>query len=265
MLRIETKKINELHPAAYNPRKDLQPGDEEYEKIRRSIDEFGLVDPIVWNESTGNIVGGHQRYKVLVDMGYTEVDVSVVSLDMDREKALNVALNKISGEFDRDKLTLLLDELNNSMIDVELTGFGMDELADLLSVYNDVDEIEEESHYTDKIRAPEYEPKELEAPPIKRLFNDEKANYLIYDIERSNIAKEMKEFLKLAAMRHVVFDYSQIAEYYAHADAATQELMEQSALVIIDYNKAIAYGFTELASLTLENEMNQGALDDEEA
>lgn len=125
--------IDELNPATYNPRTDLQPSDPEYEKLRRSIEEFGYVEPIVWNRSTGNIVGGHQRFKIMKDRGDKEFDVSVVDLDDLREKALNIALNKISGNWDDEKLALLLTELRDSSIDLELTGFDTEELNDLIS------------------------------------------------------------------------------------------------------------------------------------
>lgn len=267
-MRIETKKLTEIKPADYNPRMDLKPGDVEYEKIRKSISEFGLVDPIIWNESTGNIVGGHQRYKVLKDLGYKEVQVSVVTLSGDREKALNIALNKISGEFDREKLVQLLDSLNESDIDIELTGFGYDELGDILSSGEYGDQVHEESHYTDKIKAPEYEPKEVESPEIDTLYNDDRAEYIKYDIDQANIPDDVKDFLRLAAMRHVVFNYSRIAEFYAHADAEVQDLMEQSALVIIDYNKAIKHGFVELTAIAFaegeEAEESEGVESDEQ-
>jgi ParB-like chromosome segregation protein Spo0J len=75
-----------LNPAAYNPRIDLQPGDPDYEKLLASIEEFGYVDPIIWNERTGNVVGGHQRLKILIHLGYTEIDCVVVNMDEIREK-----------------------------------------------------------------------------------------------------------------------------------------------------------------------------------
>ena len=89
--------IGKIKAAAYNPRRDLGPADAAYQAIARSIDDFGLVDPLVWNERSGNLVGGHQRLKVLRDRGATHVDVSVVDLSPAREKALNLALNKTSG------------------------------------------------------------------------------------------------------------------------------------------------------------------------
>jgi len=117
--------------AKYNPRKDLKPGDVEYEKLRRSIEEFGYVEPVIWNGRTGNIVGGHQRYKVLTSLGYTDIECVVLDIDEQREKALNVALNKISGEFDIPLLTDLLRDLNEDGFDVSLTGFDATEMEDL--------------------------------------------------------------------------------------------------------------------------------------
>ena len=94
---MEIKKIEmgKLRPAKYNPRVELKPGDAEYEKLKRSIVEFGFVEPVIWNKRTGNVVGGHQRLSVLRDLGETMVDCVVVDLDELKEKALNVALNKV--------------------------------------------------------------------------------------------------------------------------------------------------------------------------
>lgn len=130
-MQIEKKKVIDLVPADYNPRKDLKPGDKEYEKLKRSIDEFGYVDPLIWNKRTSRLVGGHQRLKVLKDMGIDEVDVVVVDMDEEKEKALNVALNKISGDWDKDKLMLLITDLQGEDFDVSLTGFDPEELDDL--------------------------------------------------------------------------------------------------------------------------------------
>jgi len=125
--------IEKLNPAKYNPRKDLQPDDPEYQKLLKSITEYSLVEPLVWNEKTGNLVGGHQRLKVLKDLGYTEVEVSVVNLPSVKEKALNIALNKISGEWDFPKLKDLLQELDTGEFDIEITGFNEQELEDLMT------------------------------------------------------------------------------------------------------------------------------------
>lgn len=132
-MQVEKVSISKLNPAKYNPRKDLKPGNTEYEKLKRSMAEFGYVEPIIWNKRTGNIVGGHQRYKILKDMKYKEAECVIVDLDDNREKALNVALNKISGEFDIPLLTDLLKDLSANDFDVSLTGFDEDEISDLFS------------------------------------------------------------------------------------------------------------------------------------
>lgn len=128
---FEKKNAADLLPADYNPRKDLKPGDAEYEKLKRSIEQFGYVEPVIWNKTTGRVVGGHQRLKVLMDMGMTEVDCVVVEMDEGKEKALNIALNKISGDWDKDKLALLIADLQGADFDVSLTGFEPAEIDDL--------------------------------------------------------------------------------------------------------------------------------------
>lgn len=130
-LRTERRKLADLIAAEYNPRKALTPEDAEYQKIKRSIEEFGYVDPIIINED-GTIIGGHQRTTVLMDLGYEEVDVVVVSLDKNREKALNIALNKITGEWDELKLKDLLLDLDLGDYDISLTGFEQADLTELV-------------------------------------------------------------------------------------------------------------------------------------
>lgn len=131
-MKTRKMKIKELNPAPYNPRIDLEPGDPDYEKLKQSIEKFGHVQPIVWNERTGNVVGGHQSLKVLVDLGYAEADCVVVDLDDSEEKTLNIALNKISGRWDIDKLSELMDELAGAGM-AELTGYSEDEIERLTS------------------------------------------------------------------------------------------------------------------------------------
>ena len=138
---IQTIDINKLIPATYNPRKDLKPTDEEYQKIKRSIEEFGFVSPLVVNKDM-TVIGGHQRLKVLIEMGYKEVECIVVNLDKTKEKALNVALNKISGEWDTEKLEILLQELLQEDFDVSLTGFNSEEIDNLLNDYTEAEEDE---------------------------------------------------------------------------------------------------------------------------
>ena len=132
-MEIVKMKLSELNPAEYNPRKALKPGDPAYEKLKASILSFGNVEPIVWNRSTGNVIGGHQRLRVLLDLGVTESEVSVVELSEVDERRLNIALNKITGEWDDEKLTSLLAELTAGGADVYPTGFDEQELSSMFA------------------------------------------------------------------------------------------------------------------------------------
>ena len=146
-MRIERKAISDLVAAPYNPRKDIKPGDAEYEKLKRSLEEFGYVEPVIWNERTGYVVGGHQRLKVLRQLGETEIDCVIVDLSEAQEKALNIALNKINNNWDNEKLNALLEDLQSTDIDITLTGFNLGEIDNLLS--NDEDE-DEDGYYGDE-------------------------------------------------------------------------------------------------------------------
>lgn len=134
-MNIQIIDINKLIPATYNPRKDLKPDDAEYIKIKNSIVKFGFVSPLVINKDM-TVIGGHQRLKVLKDLGITEVECIVVDLDKTNEKALNIALNKIQGDWDEDKLEALLQELKLEEFDMNLTGFDFDEVDEILNDIN---------------------------------------------------------------------------------------------------------------------------------
>lgn len=131
-LEVRVLPIGELRPARYNPRKVLKPTDAAYRRLRASLEEFGLVEPLVWNEPTGRVVGGHARLRILKELGYTEVPVSVVRLDAAREKALNVVLNnhEAQGRYDPAKLEALLTQLEG-LPEFELTGFDSRTLTNL--------------------------------------------------------------------------------------------------------------------------------------
>lgn len=136
-MEFEVKRIADMNRAAYNPSVDLQPEDEEYQAIERSLKRHGLVQPIVWNRRTNTVVSGHQRLTVLEAQGETEVTVSVVDLDDIQEKELNVALNKITGEWDDDKLSVILNELGEEATDTGFTLQEIDVLRDELKSYFD--------------------------------------------------------------------------------------------------------------------------------
>jgi len=131
-LKMVTLKASEINPAPYNPRKDLEAGDIEYERIARSIDTFGYVEPLVWNRRSGNLVGGHQRFKILLERGATHVQVSEVDLSMEDEQALNIGLNKLSGEWDQTKLIEVLMGLHEQNYDISLSGFDESEIRKML-------------------------------------------------------------------------------------------------------------------------------------
>lgn len=140
-MKIQKIDINKLIPATYNPRKDLKPNDEEYIKIKNSIINFGYVEPIIINKDF-TVIGGHQRLKVLKELNYEKIECIVVDLDKTQEKALNIALNKISGEWNTEKLENLLQELLQENFDVNLTGFDSEEIDNILNEYLDTEEDE---------------------------------------------------------------------------------------------------------------------------
>jgi DNA modification methylase len=134
MLKIERIPISRIDPAPYNPRVDLKPTDPAYKAIVASLDQFGCVQPLVWNRRTGHLVGGHQRLKVLQARGDKHVDVSVVDLPLAQEKALNLALNKVGGRWDTNLLTeLLADLVQTPELDLGATGFELPEIEELLA------------------------------------------------------------------------------------------------------------------------------------
>lgn len=145
--------VTELKPAAYNPRKKLKPGDKEYEKIKNSIKEFGFADPLVVN-SDMTIIGGHQRLTVAMDLGYTEVPCAVVNIDKTREKALNIALNKITGAWDEDLLADLLKDLEASDFNTALTGFEPPEMEALFNKVCDKEVTEDSFDVDEELKKP---------------------------------------------------------------------------------------------------------------
>ena len=126
-IKIERIPFKQMNLAPYNPHVSLEPGDPMYDALKQSIETFGCVEPIVWNKRTGNIVGGHQRFKVAKDLGYTEDNVVIVDLEDTQEKSLNLALNKVSGQWDNDKLAGVLEEMQKASIDA--IGFSEGEIS----------------------------------------------------------------------------------------------------------------------------------------
>ena len=138
-MEIRTIPTSQIKAAEYNPRKDLQPGDPEYKAIKRSLDDYGLIEPLIWNQRTGNLVGGHQRFKILTSEGATELPVSIVDLSPAEEKALNLALNRVQGAWDDDKLAGLLEELIASGQDPASTGFSEKDIERILGQFEAIE------------------------------------------------------------------------------------------------------------------------------
>lgn len=194
-MNIQIIDINKLIPATYNPRKDLKPDDAEYIKIKNSIVKFGFVSPLVINKDM-TVIGGHQRLKVLKDLGITEVECIVVDLDKTNEKALNIALNKIQGDWDEDKLEALLQELKLKEFDMNLTGFDFDEVDEILNDINGTkeDNFDVDSAY-EEIEEPITKPGDIwilgnhrlmcgdstHKDDIMRLMNNQDADMLLTD------------------------------------------------------------------------------------
>ena len=137
-MKIQEIEFSRLIPADYNPRVALTPDMPEFERLKNSIETFGNVEPIVWNERTGHIVGGHQRLAVLQHLGYTSAEVSVVDLDEKEEKLLNVALNKIKGQWDYSRLEEIFQEYE--LEEAKVTGFTGQEIALILAKNDDVED-----------------------------------------------------------------------------------------------------------------------------
>lgn len=151
-------KVKDIHPAAYNPRVTLKPGDDEWEALNSSLDRFGLVEPLVINKTTGLLVSGHQRLNVLKSQGVDEAEVVLIEVDPEQEKLLNIALNKIDSEWDYEKLKDLFDDIDED--DIKFTGFTEDELNSLFDTdfsTNDEDETEEENNSEPEKEKPDQE------------------------------------------------------------------------------------------------------------
>lgn len=147
--------VSKLKPATYNPRKKLKTGDKEYEKIKNSIEEFGFADPLVVNADM-TIIGGHQRLTVAMALGYTEIPCAVVDIDKVREKALNIALNKITGAWDESLLAELLQDIQDSDFDLGKTGFDPPEIEQLFNQVHDKDIKEDDFDIEEELNQPTF-------------------------------------------------------------------------------------------------------------
>jgi hypothetical protein len=219
--------------------------------IQESIEGNGFFGAITANKRTGHILAGNHRYKVAKEQHAATIPVIWVDVDEQQELRILLADNRTArlGHDDENALAALLSELSLSDDGLKGTGFDGDDLDEIIGrMAGGVGEaggVEEPDggNYSRKIEAPTYVPTQNEPPAIGSLSKVEKYEALLEKIGKTDIPGDVRQFLKIAATRHIVFDYAQIAEFYAHASADVQELFEDSALVIIDFNKAIEQGF----------------------
>jgi len=233
--------LEKLIAYAGNPRKN----DHAVATVASAIKRFGFRVPVL-AKSDGSLIDGHLRVKAAKHLGMEEVP-AVLCDDLSEAdiKALRISINRMAelAEWDAELLSTELEGLAAEGYTLDDVGFDADALEQL-GVSEDIFE-DKDNPYTAKVEAPIYKPTG-QKPTEADLCNQEKFKALLSDIKNSNLPKDQKTFLELAAARHIVFDYQQIAEYYAHATPELQKLMEDSALIIIDFNKAIEAGFVKL-------------------
>ena len=232
-MNIVELSIHDLVPYENNPRNNI----EAVEYVANSIEKFGFKVPIVV-DTNNVIVAGHTRYMASKKLGLETVPCIVADdLTEEQVKAFRLADNKVSeiATWDDELLAIELSDI----VDIDMSDFGFVDLSDVVTESDDT--------YTTDINIPQYEPTG-ENTKLDACLDDSKTQSLLMEIEASNLTAEEKDFLRKAAQRHNVFNYKNIANYYANASEEMQELMERSALVIIDYEDAIRNGYVQLSS-----------------
>lgn len=247
-LQVEDFRLQDLRP---HPRNYSVHPEEQLEHLMQRVREYGIYRNVVIAQDN-TILAGHGLIQALKKMGRETVPGVRIPMDSEDPAALRLLTgdNEVSqlSEKDNQLLSGLLTEIKSFDLNGLLgTGFNETSLA-LLSV-DPIDEPEEEEEdpYTQKIETPLYEP-DQEKPDLTDLVDTSKTDLLTDKIQRADIPSELKVFLGAAAQRHTVFDYRNIANYYAHSDEKVQALMEESALIIIDFKQAIENGFVQLVS-----------------
>lgn len=237
-----------------NPRVNEQAVD----KVASSIRDYGFLVPIVLDKHNV-ILAGHTRYKASKKLGLKEVPCIIAeSLSDIKGKQFRIVDNRV-GEFAQWDVERLKEEL------AEIGDDGFEDEYEIQSLITEAMEEEPQSDdvYTHKIVTPVYEPNPVSEVKESWLVDKTQYNKLNAEIDSADISEDAREFLKLASCRHLRFDYSAIADYYAKADAKVQDLMERSGLVIIDYDKAIEYGYSRLQDI-IEDELNKELEEDDE-
>ena len=231
----------DIHKLVPNPKNNNHHPKEQIDRLAKIIDYQGQRSPIVVSNRSGFIVKGHGRLEAIRKLGWEKVAVDYQDYENEaQEYADMTADNQIAmwAEFDNNMLMSEIPELG----DIDLDMLGLKDLDNLI-LSDDIKQ--EDNTYQMKIDTPVYEITG-EKPNISELSNSEKAEKIIKEIECANIPNDVKQFLKITATRLYEFNYSKIAEFYAHQNKEVQDLMEKLALVIIDYDKAVENGFVEM-------------------
>ena len=234
--------VEEIIPNPRNP--NLHPK-KQLDLLAKIIKAQGWRAPITVSNRSGFIVRGHARLEAAKLLGLTECPVDFQDYENEAvEWADCIADNRIAelAEPDLPLLKDILLELDSHNLDMDLTGYDTESIESLMTQLH---EPELDDKYTQKIIPPVYTPKG-EKPKISELYDEKKTQSLIADINKAELPKDIASFLKIAAQRHTSFHFRNIAEYYCHATPEIQDLMERSGLIIIDFNKAIEYGFVHL-------------------
>lgn len=242
--------VDELVPWEKNPRMITGA---DVKEVAGSIERFGFGAPIIARLENKELIAGHVRLQAAKKLGLKQVPVRFLDLPEGEAHALALADNELGAEWS-DDLDSVLKELGGE-VDVSGLGWSDDALKEMFDGLDggggDGGGNGDSPSYTTKVKAPVYEPKG-DKPPIEELVKPGLATKLLEEIEAADMPAELRQFLKLAAYRHHVFDYGQIAEFYCHASAEVQGLMENSALVIIDFDKAIEQGFVQMSKALSE-------------
>lgn len=237
-MEVQRLKLSKIKPNPANPRLIK---DDKFNKLVQSLKDFpemADIRPIVVNRDMV-ILGGNMRFKAMKEAGWKECPVVVAELTEEQEKEFIIKDNVGFGEWD---FSMLANEWDAE----QLGEWGVDIPQSLSEI------IEQHDNYSRKVETPCYEATG-EKPNVTELFDIEKYKKLVEEIENSPIQNDVKDFLKVAASRHIVFNYANIAEFYAQSAKDIQELMEKSALVIIDFDKAIEQGFIQLTEEIAED------------
>jgi hypothetical protein len=214
--------------------------------ISESLKAHGQYRAIVVQRSTGHILAGNHTWKAAKALGWKNISAHFIDCDDDQGLRILLADNRANdlATYDDAALAQLLKELAATDDGLTASLYDGDALDQIIS---DIATVQEnESIYTQKVTVPHYEIVG-EKPEITQLFDRTKTDTLIEEIDSSDIPDDIKEYLRLAAHRHVVFDYQKAAEFYAHCTPEIQKLFERSVLVIIDAETAIAEGYARFA------------------